>query len=161
MTIDSTIHAHGRGRSPASLADASQEPGNFAWIELFESDEEDFEAIAESFAFDPGLLEDTIRFPQRTKIETHENLLVAAMPVVQALDEEENNKGKAGFRLGRDDWVLALAIGDPNSIVTFVDGDPTVLDRLRRAVEGKHDRIAEGSRAVLFEIVDEVRTCET
>ncbi len=159
MSIDSTIYAHGRGRSHASLADAyqaSQEPGNFAWIELFEPHEEDFEAIAESFGFDPGLLEDTIRFPQRTKIESHENLLVAAMPVVQALDEEENTRGKAGSRLGRGDWVLALAVGDPNSILTFVDGDATVLARLRHAVEKKPDRITEGSRAVLFEIVDEV-----
>jgi len=97
MSIDSMLYAHGRGRSHASLADAcqaSQEPGNFAWIELFEPDEEDFEAIAESFGFDPGLLEGAIRFPQRTKIERHENLLVAAMPVVHTLDEEETPKAK-------------------------------------------------------------------
>src|SRR5215207_1181857 len=48
---------------------------------------------------------------------------------------------RGGFRPDKDDWILALAVGDPNLIVTIIDGDPSVLDRLRRGVEEKPDRI--------------------
>jgi len=104
---------------------------------------------------DPRELEDAIRFPLRAKVENHENLLVAVLPVVHAVDVEGNTRGEGGFTPDKDDWILALAVGDRNSIVTIIDGDPSVLDRLRRGVEEKPDRIVEGSRAVLFEIVDE------
>jgi len=101
-------------------------------------------------------LEDAVRFPHRAKVEKHENLLVAVLPVVHAVDVEGNTRGEGGFRRNNGDWILALAVGDPDLIVTIIDGDPSVLDRLRRGVEEKPDRIVEGSRAVLFEIVDEV-----
>jgi magnesium transporter len=104
---------------------------------------------------DPRELEDAIRFPLRAKVENHENLLVAVLPVVHAVDVEGNTRGEGGFTPDKDDWILALAVGDRNSIVTIIDGDPSVLDRLRRGVEEKPDRIVEGSRAVRFEIVDE------
>jgi len=105
---------------------------------------------------DPRELEDAIRFPLRAKVENHENLLVAVLPVVHAVNVEGNTRGEGGFRRNNGDWILALAVGDPDLIVTIIDGDPSVLDRLRRGVEEKPDRIVEGSRAVLFEIVDEV-----
>jgi hypothetical protein len=34
-------------------------------------------------------------------------------------------------------------------IVTIIDGDPSVLDRLRRGVEEKPDRIVEGPDRIL------------
>jgi len=100
-------------------------------------------------------LEDAIRFPLRAKVENHENLLVAVLPVVHAVDVEGNTRGEGGFTPDKDDWILDLAVGNRNSIVTIIDGDPSVLDMLRRGVEEKPDRIVEGSRAVHFEIVVE------
>jgi hypothetical protein len=41
---------------------------------------------------DPRELEDAIRFPLRAKVENHENLLVAVLPVVHAVDVEGNTE---------------------------------------------------------------------
>jgi hypothetical protein len=98
---------------------------------------------------DPRELEDAVRFPHRAKVEKHENPLVAVLPVVHAVDVEGNTRGEGGFTPDKDDWILALAVGDPNLIVTIIDGDPSVLDRLRRGVEEKPDRIVEGPDRIL------------
>ena len=159
MSIESRLYARGRGSVSASFADAcqaSQEPGNLAWISLVEPSEEDFGAIADNFGTDPRLLEDAARFPHRSNIEMHEDLLVAVLPVMRASDGEENTNSRPESRSVVSDWVLALAAGDPNMVVAFTDGDPSVLDGLRRRLEQEPHRLAEDSRAVLLQIVDEV-----
>jgi magnesium transporter len=159
MSIESTVYARGRGSASASFADAyeaSQEPGNLAWIVLLEPEEEDFSVIARSFGLEPRLLEEAVRFPHRSDIEMHESRLAAVLPVLRASGEGEEARGKLGVRSVRNDWVLALAVGEPNMIVTYTDGDPSVRDKLRRRVEEKVENIAEDARAVLFEIVSEV-----
>ncbi|HEX7169552.1 MAG TPA: CorA family divalent cation transporter [Rubrobacter sp.] len=159
MSIDCTVYARGRGSVSASFAEAyraTQEPGNLAWIALVEPAEEDFGVIAPSFGLEPQLLEEAVRFPHRSDIEKHEDRLIAVLPILRTSAEEADIKDKPGSRSMNKDWVLALAVGEPNMIFTFTDGDPAVLDKLRRRMEVKLDLTAEDARAVLFEIVSEV-----
>jgi Mg2+ and Co2+ transporter CorA len=123
---------------------------------LLEPEEEDFSVIARSFGLEPRLLEEAVRFPHRSDIEMHESRLAAVLPVLRASGEGEEARGKLGVRSVRNDWVLALAVGEPNMIVTYTDGDPSVRDKLRRRVEERVENIAEDARAVLIEIVSEV-----
>jgi magnesium transporter len=159
VSIDCTVYARGRGSASASFADAyraTQEPGNLAWISLVEPAEEDFGVIAPSFGLELQFLEEAVRFPHRSDIEKHENRLIAVLPILRTSAEEADIKDKSGSRSMNQDWVLALAVGDPNMIFTFTDGDPAVLDKLRRRMEVKLDLTAEDARAVLFEMVSEV-----
>jgi magnesium transporter len=159
MSIESTIYARGRGSASASFAEAyqaSQEPGNLAWISLAEPAEEDFGVIAPSFGLEPQLLEEAVRFPHRSDIEKHEDRLLAVLPILRTSGEEAGTRGKPGRRSVESDWMLALAVGEPNMIVTFTDGDPSVMDKLRRRVEERLDLPAEDSKAVIFEIASEV-----
>jgi len=159
VSIESTIYARGRGSASASFAEAyqaSQEPGNLAWIALVEPAEEDFGVIAPSFGLEPQLLEEAVRFPHRSDIEKHENRLLAVLPILRTSAEEADIKDKPGSRSMNKDWVLALAVGEPNMIFTFTDGDPAVLDKLRRRMEVKLDLTAEDARAVLFEMASGV-----
>ena len=157
MSIESTVYVRGRGSVSASFADArrtGQESGKLAWISLVEPDEEDFGVIADSSGLEPRLLEEAARFPHRSDIERHENRLVAVLPMLRAAGEDNNSNG--GFGRVESDWVLVLAVGGPNMIVTFTDGGSSVLDRLRRRMEGTLDPITDDSRAVLLGIVSEV-----
>lgn len=159
MSIGCTVYARGRGSVSASFADAyqaSQEPGNLAWIALLEPAGEDFGVIAPSFGLEPQFLEEAVRFPHRSDIEKHEDRLLAVLPILRTSSEEAGTRGNPGSRSMNKDWVLALAVGEPNMIVTFTDGDPAVLDKLRRRVEVKLNLTAEDARAVLFEIVSGV-----
>lgn len=159
MSIDCTVYARGRVSVSASFAEAyqaTQEPGNLAWIALLEPAGEDFGVIAPSFGLEPQFLEEAVRFPHRSDIEKHEDRLLAVLPILRTSGEEANTRGNPGSRSMNKDWVLALAVGEPNMIVTFTDGDPAVLDKLRRRMEGKLDLTVEDARAVLFEIVSGV-----
>jgi magnesium transporter len=159
VSIESIIYGRERGSASASFADAyqaSQEPGNLAWIVLLEPEEEDFSVIARGFGLEPRLLEEAVRFPHRSDIEKRENRLAAVLPILRTSGEGEGTRGKRGFRSVKTDWVLALAVGEPNMIVTYTDGESSVLGKLRQRVEEKVENIAEDARAVLFEIVSEV-----
>jgi Mg2+ and Co2+ transporter CorA len=159
VSIDCTVYVRGRGSVSASFAEAyqaSQEPGNLAWIALVEPAEEDFGVIARSFGLEPQFLEEAVRFPHRSDIEKHEDRLLAVLPILRTSGEEADTRGNSGSRSMNKDWVLALAVGEPNMIVTFTDADPAVLDKLRRRMEVKLNLTAEDARAVLFEIVSGV-----
>jgi magnesium transporter len=123
---------------------------------VVEPGEEDFGVIAGGLGWEPRLLQEAARFPHRSDVERHENRLVAVLPVLRDPGEEQGTTGKGALRSLVSDWVLALAVEEPNMIVTLTDGERTVLDRLRQGVEGKLDLIAQDSRAVLLEIVGEV-----
>ncbi len=157
MSIESTVYVRGQGSVSTSFADArraGQESGKLAWVSLVEPDEEDFGVIAESSGLEPRLLEEAARFPHRSGIERHENRLVAVLPMLRVAGEDDNSNG--GFGRVESDWVLVFAVEGLNMIVTFSDGGPSVLDRLRRKMEGALDLIAEDSRAVLLGMVSEV-----
>jgi magnesium transporter len=100
------------------------------------------------------MLEEAVRFPHRSDVEKHEDRLAAVLPILRTADQEDDTRDKPGSV--KSDWVLALAVGEPNMILTYTDGDPSVLDKLRRRVAERLDRLADDSRAVLFEIASEV-----
>ena len=159
MSIASTVYVRGQGSVSASIAEArraSREAESLAWISLVEPDEDDFGVISGSLGLEPLLLEEAARFPHRSGVERHENRLVAVLPILRVPGEEDGAAGQGGFRSVECDWVLALAVEEPNLIVTLTDGESVVLDKLHRRVEGSLDILAQDSGAVLLEIIGEV-----
>ncbi len=158
MGIRGTVYVHGRRSTSASFADALEacrEADKLAWIDLFEPGGEDLEPVADGIGLDPKVLEGAVGFPRRAKVQKHGNLLVAVLPVVGALVGDSAG-GEVGFGPDTGDWLLAIAVEDRNLIVTGTEGERSVQDQLRRRLEQEPDRLAGGSKAVLFEMVDEV-----
>jgi hypothetical protein len=59
--------------------------------------------------------------------------------VVHAVNVEGNTRGEGGFRRNNGDWILALAVGDPDLIVTIIDElHGGVVDKRRAWLRG-HD----------------------
>jgi magnesium transporter len=159
VSIESTVYGQGRGSISATLAEArlaSRETGSLAWISLVEPDERDFGAIAGSLGPEAIPLEEATTFPHRSGVERHETLLVAVLPILRAVGGEDGAAGKGGFRSVDCDWVLALAVEEPNMIVTVTDGDSVVMDKLQRRVEGRLELLAQDSGTGLLEIIGEI-----
>jgi magnesium transporter len=159
LSIESTVYVQGRGSVSASFAEArqaSRETGSMAWFSLVELGERDLGAIAGSLGLEPRLLEEAARFPHRSAVERHETWLVAVLPILRGSGEGDGTAGNGGFRPEVYDWVLALAVEEPNTIVTLTDGERVAMDRVHQRVEGRLDLLAHDSGAVLLEIVGEV-----
>src|SRR5215218_7031988 len=126
VSIEGTVYGQGRGSVSTSFAEArraSREAGSLAWISLVEPGERDFGVIAGMLGLVPPLLEEAARFPHRSGVERHETRLVAVLPILRALGEGDGTARKGGFRSVECDWVLVLAVEEPNMIVTLADGD--------------------------------------
>src|SRR5829696_218754 len=159
LSIESTVYVQGRGSVSASFAEArraSRERGSMAWFSLVEPGERDIGVIAGGLGLEPRLLEEAARFPHRSGVERHETRLVAVVPILRGSGEEDGTAGKGGFRPEVYDWVLALAVDEPNTFVTLTDGERVAMDRVHQRVEGRLDLLAHDSGAVLLEIVGEV-----
>lgn len=159
MSIESTVYARGRESVSATYAEArraSRETGSLAWISLTEPDESDFGVIADSLGVEPLLLEEAAKFPHRSGVERHETRLVAVLPVLRDPDEEDGATGIGEVGSVASDWVLVLAVQEPNVIVTLTDGDSSVLDKVRLRAEDRLDLLARDSEAVLLETIGEV-----
>jgi magnesium transporter len=157
--IESFVYDQGRRSASASLAEArraSRERGSLAWISLVEPDENDFGVIAGSLDLEPPLLEEAARFPHRSGVERHETRLVAVLPILRDQGEEDGSAREGGLRSVECDWVLALAVEEPNMIVTLAHGDRQVLDGLHQRVEERLDLLARDSEIILMEMVGEV-----
>jgi magnesium transporter len=158
VSIETTVYVRGQESVSASFAEArraGRETGSLAWISLVEPDESDFGAIAGSLGLEPPLLEEAARFPHRSGVEWHETRLVAVLPILRS-PGEGNGAGKGGFRSVECDWVLVLAVEEPNMIVALADGDRSVLDNLHRRLEGRQGLLAQDSGMVLLEIIGEI-----
>ena len=157
--MESTVYAQGRESVATSFEDArraGRENGSLAWISVVDPDDSAFAAIAGGLGWEPRQLKEAANFPHRSDIERHESWLVAVLPILLDPGEVEGTMGKGGFLSVGSDWVLAFAVEEPNMIVTFTDGEGSVVDRLRRGVEGKLDLLARDSRAVLLAMIGEV-----
>jgi magnesium transporter len=158
VSIESTVYVQGWESVSASLAEArraSRETGSLAWVSWTEPGERDFTVITDSLGLEPPFLEEAAEFPHRSGVERHDNRLVAVLPILGDSGEKDATRGQDGLGSVEVDWVLVLAVQEPNMIVTLTDGEGGVVDKLRRKVGRRAALLARDSETVLLEIIGE------
>ena len=157
VSTECTLYVQGLSRAPVPVEEArqaSRKAGTLAWVSLVEPDEQEFDVFAGGLGTEPHLLREAARFPHRSGVERHESWLVGVLPVLQ--DPEVGVAGEGGLESSGCDWVLVIAVGEPNMIVTLTHDEPVVTDQLRRRVEDRPELLTLDSESILLEMVGEV-----
>ena len=142
MIVDCAIYVDGRRSAPCSIGEiheASLARGGFAWIDLYEPTQEEFDSVAGEFGLHQLALGDAVKMHQRPKIERYGDLIFVVLKSARYVEEEEKVEfGELHAFVGRD------------FIVTVRHGDASELKEVRRQVEGRPDLLRRGPSAVLF-----------
>ena len=148
MIVDSAIYVDGRRSAPAPLEkihEASRARGGFAWIDLYEPTEDEFESVAGEFGLHELAIRDAIKPHQRPKVERYGDTLLVVLKAARYLEEQE-----------------AVAFGEirtfvgPDFVVTVRYGEAFELGEARRRMEAEPDLLRRGPSAVLYTIMSRV-----
>jgi magnesium transporter len=148
MIVDCAVYEHGR-RSAEVVAledtyEESRREGAFAWIDLREPTEAEFESVRREFNFHELAVEDAIKAHQRPKLEVYDDLLFVVLKTARWTDTEEM------IVFGQ----ILLFVGE-TFIVSVTHGDAR-LQEVRAEVERRPDLLAHGPYAALYAVVDRV-----
>ena len=148
MIVDSAVYEQGRRSSEVvALEDTYEESrreGAFAWIDLHEPTEAEFESVRREFNFHELAVEDAIKAHQRPKLEVYDDLLFVVLKTARWTDTE------AMIVFGQ----ILLFVG-ATFIVSVTHGDAR-LQEVRTKVEQRPDLLAHGPSAALYAVVDRV-----
>jgi magnesium transporter len=148
MLIDSAVYAGGRRTTPRSLGEAYRScrgPDRFAWVTLYEPTKEEFVSAAEEFHLHELAIDDAIWAHQRPKLERYGDCLFAVLKSARYLDDTKRIEfGEVHAFVGED------------FIVTVSYGENSVLEEVRRRMEGEPDRLQKGPMMVFYEIMRRV-----
>jgi hypothetical protein len=120
-------------------------PGSFVWLGLHEPTYDEFDDLALYFAPHPLAIEDAVNAHQRPKLDIYDECMFV---VLKTLDYDE---AQAELVTGE----IMLFTGE-NFMVTVQHGSNTVLEPVRRRLEGNRDLLRHGPSAVLYGICDAV-----
>jgi magnesium transporter len=147
MLVDCALYSDGR-REPVGVAEAIRKarsvPGSFVWLGLPKPTYE-FDDLALYFAPHPLAIEDAVNAHQRPKLDIYDECLFV---VLKTLDFDEARAELVGGE-------IMLFTGE-NFMVTVQHGRSSVLDPVRRRLEGMPDLLRHGPSAVLYGICDAV-----
>ncbi len=149
MIIDQAIYVDGqRTRAPDSLEEtyeACRESEGFAWIGLYEPNEEEFESVTGEFDLHELAVEDAIKAHQRPKIERYGNSVFVVLKSARYIDETETVE-----------FGEIHAFVGPGFIITVRHGEASELHEVRERLENEPDLLRRGPSAVLYAIMDQV-----
>ena len=144
--ITARRYIHGRPSDHALTIDGSPrtplEHGSFDWIGLCEPDEEEMARLAAQFDLHPLAVEDALNPRQLPKAEAYGKQLFVVARTAELSEGEVIDYGQTAIFLGAD------------FIVTVRFGSTRAHNALRRGLEAKPDRLAEGPDYVLHAILD-------
>ena len=148
MIVDCAIYVDGRRSAPCSIGEiheASLARGGFAWIDLYEPTQEEFDSVAGEFGLHQLALGDAVKMHQRPKIERYGDLIFVVLKSARYVEEDEKVEfGEIRAFVGRD------------FNVTVRHGEASELKEVRRQVEGRPDLLRRGPSAVLYAIMFQV-----
>ncbi|HEY5835890.1 magnesium and cobalt transport protein CorA [Streptomyces sp.] len=155
VVVDCAVYQDG-GRvaslPPAeALAEARRRPGGFAWIGLHQPDAEHLGEIAEAFGLHPLAVEDAVRAHQRPKLERYGDTLFLVLKTIVFVEHERLTATSEVVDTGE----LMVFLGT-DFVVVVRHGSAPGLAGVRRALEGRPERLAQGPVAVLHAIADQV-----
>jgi magnesium transporter len=149
VIVGNAIYQDGKRRSEDVELDHTYElcrrDGAFAWIGLYEPEEEEFESVRREFELHELAVEDAIKAHQRPKLEVYGDTLFLVLKTARYLDEPEE------VEFGE---ILVFA-GDA-FVITVRHGEASALGDVRREAEQRPDLLRCGPSAVLHAIVDRV-----
>jgi magnesium transporter len=138
------------GRRPGKLelehaCEASNEPGAFVWIDLFEPSSDEFEALRAEFGLHPLAIEDALEAHGRPKLERYDGIAFIVLRTARYDDEAED------IIFGE----LMVFAGE-RFVITVRHGESPSLDVIRARVERDGDLLRHGTAGVVHAIVDKV-----
>ena len=149
MIIDKAIYVDGqRTRTPDSLEqtyEACRESDGFAWIGLYEPNEEEFESVTGEFDLHELAVEDAIKAHQRPKIERYGSSVFVVLKSARYIDEMET------VEFGE----IHAFVGS-GFIITVRHGEASELHEVRERLENEPDLLRRGPAAILYAIMDRV-----
>ena len=149
MIIDKAIYVDGqRTQTPDSLEqtyEACRESDGFAWIGLYEPNEEEFESVTGEFDLHELAVEDAIKAHQRPKIERYGDSVFVVLKSARYIDETET------VEFGE----IHAFVGS-GFIITVRHGEASELHEVRERLENEPDLLRRGPAAILYAIMDRV-----
>jgi magnesium transporter len=149
VIIDKAIYVDGqRTRTPDSLEqtyEACRESDGFAWIGLYEPNEEEFESVTGEFDLHELAVEDAIKAHQRPKIERYGSSVFVVLKSARYIDETET------VEFGE----IHAFVGS-GFIITVRHGEASELHEVRERLENEPDLLRRGPVAILYAIMDRV-----
>jgi magnesium transporter len=148
MILDCAIYAGGCRTTPRSLGEtyrSCRDPDKFAWVTLYEPTKEEFVSVAEEFHLHELAVDDAIQAHRRPKLERYGDCLFAVLKSARYLDDTK-----------RIEFGGVHAFVGEDFIVTVSYGENSVLEEVRRRMEGEPDRLQKGPMMVFYEIMRRV-----
>jgi magnesium transporter len=149
VVVDCAVYEHGcrvASLPPGeALAAARKRPGGFAWIGLYEPEQEHLAEIAREFGLHPLAVEDALKAHQRPKLEVyHDSVFVVLKPV--DYDDAKDTVTAS---------ELMVFVGD-SFVVTVRHGHEVTPAGIRQRLEAEHEMLKHGPCAVMYAIADTV-----
>lgn len=114
----------------------------FDWIGLFEPSPEEMEHFREKYGLHPLAIEDALVRSQSPKAEAYGSQLFVIARTAAKGDGDKIAYGQTAIFLGKD------------FIITVRQGSTRAHDNIRKELEAKSDRLAEGADLVLHAVLD-------
>jgi magnesium transporter len=149
MILGNAIYQDGQRRTEDVELEHTYElcrrDGCFAWIGLYEPEEDEFESVRREFELHELAVEDAIKAHQRPKLEIYGDTLFLVLKTARYIDETEE------VEFGE----ILVFVGEA-FLITVRHGEASALGDVRRDAEGRPDLLRCGPSAVLHAIVDRV-----
>jgi magnesium transporter len=134
-----------------ALAEARKRPGGFAWVGLYEPEQEHLAEIAEAFGLHPLAVEDAVQAHQRPKLERYGDTLFLVLKTIVFVEHEKLTATSEVVDTGE----LMIFLG-ADFVVVVRHGSAPAVARVRRALEAHPELLVQGPAAVLHAITDQV-----
>ncbi len=150
MIIDCAVYQAGRRLdlkpSAAEARRLSEERSDsFAWVGLYEPQQEEFEDVRLAFGLHELAVEDAIKAQQRPKLEVYgDSLFIVLKPTLYVPAEHDVQVGEILLFVGR------------KFIVSVRHGEVGELIGVRKTIESRPDLLKHGPSAVVYAILDNV-----
>ncbi len=148
MIVDTAVYENG-SRRPGKLEledayEACRDGKSFAWIELQDPTEEEFDSVVREFNLHELAVEDAIQAHQRPKLDVYDEGLLVVLKAARYIESEE----RVAF------GEILVFVGD-GFVITVRHGEAP-LDDVRLRLEQRPELLRLGPAAALYAIVDHV-----
>jgi magnesium transporter len=123
----------------------------FVWLGLKDPQPEDLDSLAEQFNLHPLAIEDAAHGHTRSKLEMFGDDLFMVISTVAYVEHEELTETSEIVSTGQ----VMVFLGD-HFVITVRHGEHAQLSELRRSLEARPERLAQGPSTVLYFIADKI-----
>ncbi len=145
------IRRPGRVSYSDALATVRSEGRGFVWLGLHSPDDEQMQGVAEVFNLHELVVEDAVHAHQRPKLEIYDDVQFLVLRTVKYVEHESMEQASEVVETGE-----IMIFAGPDFLITVRHGDHTHLSGVRRRLEERPERLAQGPMVVMHAIADKV-----